>query len=41
LTVAGYYLSVSLQILKYGSRELEERETWEIKGGNFRLRVFD
>jgi hypothetical protein len=37
LTVAGYYLSVSLQILKVEERELQERKTWEIKGGNFRV----
>jgi hypothetical protein len=37
LIVAGYYLSVSLQILKVEERELQERKTWEIKGGNFRV----
>ena len=40
LTVAGYYLSVSLQILKYGSRELEERETWITKEVTLGLSVF-
>ncbi|RHN52957.1 hypothetical protein MtrunA17_Chr6g0486231 [Medicago truncatula] len=36
LTVEECIISVSLQILKC-SRELQERRTWEIKGGNFRV----
>jgi len=37
LTAEDCYISVSLQILNGGSRELEERKTWETKGGNFRV----
>ena len=37
LTVSVHYLNVSFQFLKVGERELQERKTWEIKGGNFRV----
>ena len=33
LTVLGHYLSISVNFWV----ELQERETWEIKGGNFRV----
>ena len=38
LTAEDCYISVSLQILTVRERERErERETWEIKGGKFRV----
>ena len=38
LTVSVYYLSVSAHFLKVQERELQERKTWEIKGGKFTVK---